>query len=301
MSSDTVPVQLHLVTRIAADRAVSTTSVRFVQGMLPEIERKLSVEDRTDAYINREQSAEHTGLPATHILPTYYPKQLAETGIIRMSRQGEFGLVETEDGQWRGKSSGWVADPDAYTPTDIPVLELESEEYILDIEPHLLVAAMAPTTDQWAKNAEAHRLILALIHHVGLKRVKLTARQAGEILARDRVTGWRVLRRLEKLGLYTDGWVDYGVLMVSPDFARADKEHEAKVEKAKLIRWSVFTREGWETKGYATQWVAIKETLAQEDVRPEFWAGLSGTFVNALRYVRDVLAQPYSTGRRIEI
>ena len=300
MSSDTVPVQLRLVTRIAADRAVSTTSVRFVQGILPEIERKLSVGDRTEAYITREQIAEHTGLSATHVIPEHYPRQLTEVGIVRMSRQGEFGLVETDDGQWRGKSSGWVADPAAYTPRDIPALELEAEEYILDVDQQAAVASLAPTTANWAKNPEAHRLVLALVHHVGLKRVKLTAKLAGQILGKTTCTGWRVIKRLEKLGLYVKGWVDYATLLVDASFVVADEEHVERVATGKLVRWSVFTREGWETRGYTKQWQDMLGGLGS-GVREEYREGLSNGFTRALRYVRDVLAQPNSTGRRVEI
>lgn len=299
MSSDTVPVQLRLVTQIAADRAVSTTSVRFVQGMLPEIERKLSVEDRTDAYINREQSAEHTSLSATHILPEYYPRQLAEVGVVQLSRKGEYGMVETSDGQWRGKSSGWVADQDAYTPKDIPALDLEAEDYVLDVDQQAAVACLAPTTTDWAKNPEAHRLVLALIHHTGLRRVKLTAKQAGQILGKTACTGWRVLRRLEQLGMYVKGWVDYAQLLVDAGAALVEKDHAAKVATGKLVRWSVFTKEGWAHRDTAKQWRDMLPTLGE--VREEYRDGVGGTFVRALKYVRDVLAQPYSTGRPVEI
>lgn len=286
---------------MAADRAVSATSVRFVQGMLPEIERKLSVEDRTEAYITRDQIAEHTGLAATAVLPKYYPKQLAETGIVRMTRQGRFGLVETEDGEWRGHSSGWIADTSAYTPTDIPQLELETEDYVLDFDRRAIVRGLLPTTNHWAKNINPHRLILALIHHVGIRRVKLDAKTAAEILGACRATGWRVLQQLKELGFYEDGWVDYGLLLVDPQAILADAQHTEQVRLAKVRRWSVFTRAGREIQGYARQWIEIWRTLSEEDVRPVFWRGMSNGMTRAVDYVRQVFERDALLEPRIEI
>lgn len=301
MSGATVPAFLRRVTRIAADRAVSTTSVRFVQGLVPEIERKMAQGDRESAYISRDQIAEHTGLDASKSIQVYYPRQAAEVGIIHMARKGKYGLVPLDDGNWRGQASGWTADMDAYTPTDIPRMKLETEPLWGDIDRAAVKTALGPTTSTWAKEPEAHRLVLALIHHAGLKRVRLDARTAAEILGKSRVTGWRVLKRLEALGLYLDGWVDISSLLIDRTLVTPHEGHQEVVDAAKLRRWSVFTKEGWAARSMTKQWIRDLPTLRREEVRREHWDGLSGTFLRALAYVRDVLDQPFSTGRPVEI
>lgn len=288
---------------MSADLSVSTTTVRFVQGTTPEIEQKLSVGDRDAANISREQLAEYTALDASSILPVYYPRQLAEVGIIVMSTKGEYGLVETSNGGFRGNATGWVLDWDAYEPRDIPELALETEEYLVDVDMQALAVSMLPTTSDWAKEAEAHRLVLALLHHAGLRRVKLTSALAAQILGKSRVTGWRVLRRLEKLGFLVDGWVDISPLLVDPTVVYTDPGHEEAVERAKTVRWSVFTREGWDVRQMVRlAKVTYPELAAAGGVRPEYaklFTGERFSFSRTLQHFRRFMELPDATGRRL--
>lgn len=301
MSGPTVPSLLARVARIAADRSVSTATVRFVQGLAPEIEHKLSVGDRDAAYISRDQVAEHTGLSASAILPTYYPRQLEEVGVIRQARKGRFGLVEVAKNFWRGQATGWTLDWDAYTPKDIPALELETEEFWSDTDPEAILKALAPTASTWAGETEAHRLVLALIHHVGLVRVKLDAKTVATVLGKSRSTASRLLKRLEAMDLLVDGWMDIQHLLVDASAVAVDEKHAETVERAKIRRWSVFTKEGWEIQGFARQWRESRRTMDTTGVRQEYLDRLGGSIAKAVEYVREVLLAPDATGRRLAI
>lgn len=299
LSGTTVPSALRHVLRIAADRSVSTTTVRFVQGVAPEIEQKLSVGERTEAHISRDQISEHTGLSSSSVLPEYYPRQADEVGVIRRVRKGRFGLVELAKNVWRGEATSWTLDWDAYTPKDIPVLALETEDFWVDVDREAVLAALAPTASTWARQAEAHRFVLALIHHAGLRRVKVDAKVVTEVLGTSRSTAYRLLKRLEELGLLADGWMDIQHLVMDASAVQADPEHAESVRLAKVRRWSVFTREGWEVQGYARQALAFRQTVAEDDVRPEFWGRLGGGLTKAVDYLREVLSAPDATGRGV--
>jgi hypothetical protein len=282
---------------------VSTTSVRIVQGLAPRIEQKLSVGDhRIEAYINRDEAAECTGLDSTSILSTYYARQLAEVGIVVRTTKGEFGLVETASGTHRGQATGWALDWDAYTPGDIPELELETEEYLVDVDMQAALAGLAPTTSDWAKEAEAHRLVLALIHHAGLRRVKLTSALAARVLGKSRITGWRLLKRLEKLGFLVDGWLDISALLVDATAVMPHPAHEEAVERRRTVHWSVFTREGWDVRQMVRQAEKSYPELAVAGVLPEYAALFTAkrySFSRTLQYFRRFMEAPDATGRGV--
>lgn len=298
---------MRLVTQISADRSVSTSSVRFVHGMVPAVQALLDMgEHRTQAYISRDAAGEATGLEPSKILSTYYPRQLAEVGIVHLSQRGRYGMVPVSEGKWRGEASRWVLDEDGYTPKDIPVIELETEPYRRDTDVKAIIAAMSPTNAVWAKEPEAYRLAMALLHHAGLNRVKVTPQQAGEILGRSRVTGWRTLRKLVNLGgwpLYADGWVDFSTLFYDANLVWADEALVERAKAAETVRWSVFTKAGWEVRDMAKQWRAMLPTLPRlEEVNPVFIENVGHRrMAVTVRYVRMLFEQPFATGRPVEI
>jgi hypothetical protein len=263
------------ITAVYADRKVSTNSANFIHGIEPLITELIEQgEDREQAYIARETIAGATGAPAGHLLATTYPKQLAEAGIVRMASRGEFGMHRRKDGTLRGKACGWALDWDSYTPGDLPVLDLVTDPYFIDIDHTAIAGAMSPVADTWAEHSQAHHLVMALLHHAGLCRVQLTPDLAAEILGKSRVTGWRALRDLVELGLAskevgrpTDGggrlpdtyWVDVSALFYDASLVRVHPEVEQRRQDAHLLRESVFTLPGWGVRSVAR---IARETLA---------------------------------------
>lgn len=306
MTTRTVAAGLIPCISIYADHAVTTLVGRFVQGIAPLIGRALAV-GHPEAFLSREQIAEATGLCATYVIPSAYPQQLAQAGVVTMSSQGEFALVEREDGSYRGNACGWVMDWDAYTPTAIPELELVTEPYLIDIDHDAVAAAMAPGAHPWAKETRAHRLAMALLHHADLTRVRLTPQEAAKVLGRSRVTGWRALKDLERLELAApdgDGWwVDLSVLFYDPAMTYPDPLLAPRSEDAKLLREAVFTTKGWEVVSVAR---IARETLARLRGLPGLLASPYTAAVgrsmrsSVLLHMREVRDDPYAWGGRPE-
>jgi hypothetical protein len=286
---------------ISADRSVSTSSLRLAHGMIPAVEEKLAFHD--EAFLPQAVIGECTGLEPTKVLSRYYPKQRKELGIVLLSHRGKFGMVPTKSGDWRGESSRWILDLDAYTPRDIPVMDLETAPYWGDLDHDAIVPAMKPTSNTWAKEPEAYRLALALLHHGGLAKVKVTPYQAAEILGKSRVTGWRTLRKLEQMGLYRNGWADLSILFRDATLAYDHPELTKRTKAHQERRWTVFTKEGWEVRDAARQW---REMLPRIDaispVSKVFAHHVGHPHLEAtVRYVREVFSRPDATGQPVRI
>jgi hypothetical protein len=250
---------------VYADRRVCTLSANFIHGIEPLITELVEQgEDRTEAYIARETIAGATGAAACNVLGSTYPQQLAEAGIVTMTSRGEFGMHRRKDGTLRGKACGWAVDWDGYTPGDVPELELESEPYLIDIDEKAVAGAMSPVAHTWARYGRAHHLAMALLHHCGFARVRMTPELAAEVLGKSRITGWRALRDLVSLGLASkDGghyWVDVSALFYDASLVRTHPEVEQRRQEAHLLRESVFTEKGWAVRSMAR---IARETLAR--------------------------------------
>lgn len=268
--------------------------------MIPAVEAKLAFHD--EAFISRDAAGEVTGLEPTSILNIHQKAQEREVGILCVTRRGKRGMIAMRNGDWRGEATRWILDMDAYTPTDIPALELENEAHFGDFDSSAVAKNFLPTAKPWMESPESYRLILALIHHVGLNRVKVSAKQAAEILGKHRATGWRTLKALEKLGYYRDGWVDYAVLLVSPDATYESPKLEERTEERRTHRWSVFTREGWAVRVLANQMIRDLPLLRQgPPMKAEFSAhvrdGKQRNVSRAIRYFKEVMEKSGGTGR----
>lgn len=287
---------------IYADRAVSTQSARFVHGIVPLIREQLAKGFEL-AYIARERIADATGLNAGHMLVDYYPQQLEEVGIVARVETGRFGLHERKDGTTRGVASGWVIDEDGYTPTDVPVMELVTEPFHVHVQMSTVDTCMSPIHWVWAKEQRAHRLACALLHHAGLNRVWLTSKQAGEILGCNRVTGWKALKDLERIGYAEphDGgwWVDLSAQLYDETMYEPHEDVQQQAEEHALLRTSVFTKEGREARQTAREARRIL-ALARERgdvVRPEYAAAVGRSLRQAVLYFARLFRDdPYATG-----
>lgn len=287
---------------IYADRAVSTASARFVHGAVPLIREKLAL-GHEQAYVAREQIADATGLSASRMLVEHYPRQAAEVGIVARVEHGRFGFHERKDGTTRGIASGWILDEDAYTPADVPEMDLVTEPYRLYVQMSVVDAAMSPAEATWAKESRAHRLACALLHHAGLNRVWLTPEQAAEILGCRRFTGRRALKDLERLGLarpHEDGWwVDLSPQLYDESALEPHEDLREQAEEHYLLRRSVFTKEGREVRQMAREGRRVL-ALARERgdvVRPEYAAAVGRSLRQAVLYfARLVRSDPYATG-----
>ena len=287
---------------IYADRAVSTQSARFVHGIVPLIREKLAKGFEV-AYIAREQIADATHLAAGHMLTDYYPQQLREVGIVARVEHGRFGFHERKDGTTRGIASAWIIDEDGYTPTDVPELDLVTEPYRLHVRMTVVEQCMSPAEATWAKEERAHRLACALLHHAGLKRVWLTPTQAGEVLGKGRITGFRALRDLERLGLarrHENGWwVDISPQLYDENAMEPHEDLQQQAEDHYLLRRSVFTKEGREVRQTAREARRVL-ALARERgdvVRPEYAAAVGRSLRQAVLYFARLFRDdPYATG-----
>lgn len=287
---------------IYADRAVSTASARFIHGIVPLIREKLAL-GHEQAYIARDQIASATGLNAGHMLVDYYPQQLREVGLVVKVSDGGFGMHERPDGSIRGIASGWIIDDEGYTPADVPELELVTEPFRIHVELRSVDRCMSPVHWVWAKEQRAHRLACALLHHAGLNRVWLTSSQAGEVLGKGFLTGRRALKDLERLGLAAkhDGgyWVDLSPQLYDETMYEPHEEVRTRTEESHLLRRSVFTREGWETRHLAREGRRVL-ALARERgdvVRPEYAAAVGRSLRQAVLYFARLLRDdPQATG-----
>lgn len=231
-----------------ADVLVSTVTARFAHGASPLVADLLAKgRNRDQAFVSREALADATGLPPNRVLE-YCARQEREAGVVLMSSRGSFTRVERPDGSLRGEASGYVLGEPA--EREVPRLELATEPYRIDIEEEAVASAMLPTDWRWAKLPRGHRLAMALLHHAGLNRVRLTVHQAAGILGKSRMTGRRALKDLEGLGLATEDesgwWVD-----LSPCFYAAEMAYTAPAlaERAQdhvHLRNAAFTKEGRE-------------------------------------------------------
>lgn len=256
MTTYTIPAELATVMSISADRAVSNTTVVFLAGAVPLVQEKLA-KGFEEAYISREQLSEATGLAAGHILSETYPKQVEEAGMVLMTERGEFGMVGTGE-RWRGKACRYVLNPDEYRPKDIPDLELETAPYTHVLDEDAIRSALSPTFTMWERNWRAYRLATALLHHVGVRKVKLNPKQAAEVLGKGRITGWRALRDLAALklarpveGEHNTWWVDLTVAFMDPSWHYKDPETVRRTREAKDLRASIFTVQGWGIRSMA--------------------------------------------------
>lgn len=277
--------------------------------MIPKVQELAALHDDGEAYISRDTAGELSGLEPSKILRIHQPTQEREVGILRVTRRGRYAMVPLQSGGWRGEATRWVLDMDAYTPVDIPAVKLETEQCWVDIDAEAVAKNFLPTTDRWAKEPEAYRLVLALIHHTGFARVRVTPQLAAQVLGKHRVTGYRTLKTLERLGLYEDGWVDYQFLLVSPDASDTHDEIKDRTARDRIHRWSVFTREGWMVRVVARQAIENLPLLRQgPPLTPKFSANVrSGEsksdrgISRAVRYFKAIFEEPGATGRPVEI
>lgn len=261
------------VLMLAPDLDLSTHDIVYTALWAPRVAARMAYQDTPTAFLSREELSAATGLRGqTLMAPGGAAERTSRTvGLVRMVARGIPGAVPLGGDQgWRGTATEWTLTrplPDfEHTParTGEPrsIRTLASVEDI-ETDPRALDVWLDPMFEWWSGDAARHdglRLVATLIRRYGMTDLSIGSADVVGLLEVERTTAWRILRRLEAVGIAAKAergrWEvrlgSYLGRLTADDLKhhrrRPARPHE---DRAELWDWSWFDPDGRSTRATA--------------------------------------------------